>query len=205
MDHTRFFSLFHVMWTHGEAGSSALLFQIIPFSSECSITLSFCPDLSSLPHRTLVSSWPLWGGSRITSRKAAGSHPGEVTLPKSLGRITDSLQRAVPTPSVMSKAIGPGSLAGTLLLMPTHKHPLLPWGFLRLLLCRPWPCPPAWWSRPRSAVPGLQDPISGSVACGELCLFHGEVVGGGMPQPLPEGISCATAVFVRNNSVLVGP
>ena len=130
------------MWTHGEAGSSALLFQIIPFSSECSITLSFCPDLSSLPHRTLVSSWPLWGGSRITSRKAAGSHPGEVTLPKSLGRITDSLQRAVPTPSVMSKAIGPGSLAGTLLLMPTHKHPLLPWGFSQTASVPPLALPP---------------------------------------------------------------
>lgn len=130
------------MWTHGEAGSSALLFQIIPFSSECSITLSFCPDLSSLPHRTLVSSWPPWGGFCITSRKAAGSRPGEVT---------DSLQRAVRTPSVVSKATGPGNLAGPLLLMLTHKHRLLPWGFLRLLLCRPGLAP-----RRGGHVPTLQ-------------------------------------------------
>lgn len=43
----------------------------------------------------------------------------------------------------------------------------------------------------------------GPVACGELCFFHGEVEG--LPRPQPGGISCATAVLVGNNPVLVGP
>lgn len=51
-----------------------------PFLLVFSTTLSSCPDLSSPPHHTLASSWPLWGGSRITSRKAAGSHPGTPTV-----------------------------------------------------------------------------------------------------------------------------
>lgn len=70
----------------------ALPFQVIPFSSGSSTTPSSCPDPSSLRRRTLASSWPPWGGSRITSRKAAGSRPGGVTLLSSLGagEVTDS-------------------------------------------------------------------------------------------------------------------
>ena len=62
--------------THSEVVSLTSLFQSIPFLSGFSTTPSSCPDLSSHPRRTLVSFWPPWGGSSITSRQAAGSRPG---------------------------------------------------------------------------------------------------------------------------------
>lgn len=74
---TSFFSLcvFDVH-PHSEALSLASLFQSTPFLSGFSTTPSSCPDPSSRPRRTSASSWPPWGGSSITSRKAAGSRPG---------------------------------------------------------------------------------------------------------------------------------
>lgn len=58
-----------------------VLFQITPSLWVCSITLSFCPDPSSHPRHISASSWPPWGDSHITFRKAAGSHPGESRFP----------------------------------------------------------------------------------------------------------------------------
>lgn len=55
---------------------SDFVLQIIHSLLGYSTTLSSCPGLSSPPHPTLASFWPLWGDSHITFRKVAGSHPG---------------------------------------------------------------------------------------------------------------------------------
>lgn len=103
------------------------LFQITPFLLAFSTTLSSCPDPSSRPRRTLASSWPPWGGSRIISRRAAGSRPGRSPSSSFSGHW------------VHAAASPPGDKPGRGLLFTGTCSDLSPLGFLRLPPCCPRP------------------------------------------------------------------